>query len=142
MTARSTSVGALMLRAMMSQLAVVLLSPPFKSCGWDLTAVPPRQLPAAQELVGARNLVHSMVKASHVGPAAVELCHESRGVFTNSEVVGVVATRMIMVAVWSCLRCQVRYFSFKSFLCSPQLCSAQREPAISNFLSLRNEPPT
>ena len=53
----------------MSQLAVVLLSPPFKSCGWDLTAVPPRQLPAAQELVGARNLVHSMVKASHVGPA-------------------------------------------------------------------------
>ena len=101
MTARSTSVGALLLRAMVSQLAVVLLSPPFKSCGWDLTAVPPRQLPAAQELVGARNLVHSMVKASHVGPAAVELCHESRGVFTNSASSLSTGSFSLQVRAWS-----------------------------------------
>ena len=53
MTATSTSAGAVLLRAVLPQLAVVLLSLPFKSCGWDLTAVPSRQLPAAQELVGA-----------------------------------------------------------------------------------------
>ena len=39
MTARSTSVGAVLLRAVLPQLAVVLLSLPFKSCGWDLTVV-------------------------------------------------------------------------------------------------------
>ena len=56
---------------------------------------------AAQELVGARNLVHSMVKASHVGPAAVELCHESRGVFTNSASSLSTGSFSLQVRAWS-----------------------------------------
>ena len=36
----TTSAGALLLMAVVSQLAAVLLSLPFKSLGWDLTAVP------------------------------------------------------------------------------------------------------
>ena len=45
MTARSTSVGAVLLRAVLPQLAVVLLSLSFKSCGCDLTAVPIARMP-------------------------------------------------------------------------------------------------
>ena len=40
MTATSTSAGAVLLWAVLPQLAVVLLSLPFKSCGWHLTVVP------------------------------------------------------------------------------------------------------
>jgi hypothetical protein len=46
MTATSTSAGAVLLRAVLPQLAVVLLSLPFKSCGWDLTVVPIARVPA------------------------------------------------------------------------------------------------
>ena len=42
----TTSGGALLLEAVVPQLAVVLLSLPFKSCGWDLTVVPTSRVPA------------------------------------------------------------------------------------------------
>ena len=45
MTATSTSAGAVLLWAVLPQLAVVLLSLSFKSCGCDLTAVPIARVP-------------------------------------------------------------------------------------------------
>ena len=45
MTARSTSAGAVLLWAVLPQLAVVLLSLSFKSCECDLTAVPIARVP-------------------------------------------------------------------------------------------------
>ena len=45
MTATSISAGAVLLWAVLPQLAVVLLSLSFKSCGCDLTAVPIARVP-------------------------------------------------------------------------------------------------
>ena len=42
---RRTSAGAVLLWAVLPQLAVVLLSLSFKSCGCDLTAVPIARVP-------------------------------------------------------------------------------------------------
>ena len=46
MTATSTSAGAVLLRAVLPQLAVVVLSLSFKSCGWDLIVVSTARVPA------------------------------------------------------------------------------------------------
>ena len=71
----TTSGGALLLEAVVPQLAVVLLSLPLKSCGWDLTDVssarvtarrPPRGSPAGKAFELFDALASGVVKHRHV----------------------------------------------------------------------------
>ena len=74
----TTSGGALLLEAVVRQLAVVLLSLPLKSCGWDLTDVssarvtakssrrPPRGSSAGKAFELFDALASGVVKHRHV----------------------------------------------------------------------------
>ena len=74
----TTSGGALLLEAVVPQLAVVLLSLPLKSCGWDLIDAssarvtakssrrPPRGSPAGKAFELFDALVSGVVKHRHV----------------------------------------------------------------------------
>ena len=65
MTATSTSAGAVLLWEVLPQLAVVLLSLPFKSCGWDLSVVPIARVPAESTRTSLRGAQSGVVRHRH-----------------------------------------------------------------------------